>query len=226
MTALAPEQVAALMPCHRVPPSVGLLEGVLAEVGSLLVVDDGMAGEPAAELDRLAAGLGFAVLRLRRNLGKGHALAAGLDALRRAGPAAVLALDADGQHPPAAIPAFLAAAARGELVVGDRFAAGADDMPIVRHASNRLSSRLVSLATANRVPDSQCGMRLLHGRALRTVPFPSGGMESETRHLVACLRAAVPVAWVPIPAIYEGQPTSFRRVRDSLAVLHAALASS
>lgn len=220
---LRPEQVAALVPCHREPPAAALLEGIAARLGGVLVVDDGMPGERPAQLDRLAARLGLDTFHLPSNLGKGFALAAGLERLlsRSAPPAGVLVLDADGQHPPAAIPRFLAASAEAELVVGNRFADGAATMPPVRLLANRLSSRLVSHLTANPVPDSQCGMRLLHGRALR-IPFPPGGMDSETRHLISCLQANIPLACPPIPAIYEGEPSSFRPLQDSLAVLRAA----
>ena len=67
-------------------------------------------------------------------------------------------------------------------------------------------------------------MRLLTRRALYDIAFPGGGFEAETLHLKACLRAGVPVAWVPIPALYAGEPSSFRSVRDSLVVLRAAAA--
>jgi len=227
MAPMQPERVAAVVPCHREPPAADLLDRLRGQVGSVLVVDDGMAAVPGRALDRLAAELGLEVFHVGSNLGKGFAIAAGIEILRGSArpPAAVLALDADGQHPPEAIPNFLESAASGELVVGNRFAAGGEDMPVVRRLSNRACSRIVSLSAASPVPDSQCGMRLLHGRALHEVGFPGGGMESETRHLISCLRAGVPVSWVPIPVIYEGEPTSFRRVRDSVAVLRAALAT-
>ncbi|HEX5983878.1 MAG TPA: glycosyltransferase family 2 protein [Solirubrobacterales bacterium] len=224
--ALPAEEVAALVPCHREPPAAELLAEVRARVGSVLVVNDGMGEGPTRELEGRAARLGLEALHLGANRGKGHAIAAGIGELRGRArpPAGVLVVDADGQHPPAAIPRFLEASGRAELVIGNRFADGGDGMPPVRHASNRFVSRVVSRATGTHVPDSQCGMRLLHGRALH-VEFPGGGMESETRHLIDCLRAEVPTHWVPIPAIYEGQPTSFRRLRDSLSVLHAAFTS-
>ena len=67
--------------------------------------------------------------------------------------------------------------------------------------------------------DTQNGMRLLRGRALAT--FPAGGYEAETIHLRRVLRDGVPVAWVPIPAIYAEEQSSFRAGRDSAKVLWA-----
>lgn len=217
-------RVAALVPCHREPPDRALLRQVADLMGDVLLVADGMPEAGARELARRADETRAAVLRLPLNGGKGHAVAFGLAFLlsRRPPPEAVLVLDADGQHPPAAIPAFLAAAAEAELVIGDRLG-DLRSMPRPRRLANRLATRLLGLTTRQPVGDSQCGMRLLRGRALLEVAFPGGRYESETRHLKACLRSGVNVAWVPIPAVYDGETSSFRPVRDSLRVLLALL---
>jgi hypothetical protein len=55
------------------------------------------------------------------------------------------------------------------------------------------------------------------------VQFPGGGFEAETQHLKRCIRAGICVQWVPIPAIYEGAPNSFRPIRDVARVTRAAL---
>jgi glycosyltransferase involved in cell wall biosynthesis len=192
-------------------------------VGDVLLVDDGMPAEGAAELARLAADAGVGLLRLPANFGKGHAIAAGRRHLlsRTPPPQALLILDADGQHPPAAIPTLVAAAVEAELVVGDRL--GDLAMPPLRRLMNRVASRLLAVVTGHPIPDSQCGMRLMRGRALATVDFPGGRYEAETSHLKRCLRAGVRVAWVPIPALYAGEPSSFRGVRDGSRVLAAVL---
>ena len=217
-------RVAALVPCHRKAPDRSLVEEIRRHVGALLLVDDGCPPARAREVELLGAETGADVLRLPTNTGKGSAIAAGLRHLlsRRPAPEAVLVLDADGQHPPSAIPAFLAAAAGAELVIGDRFG-DLRAMPWQRRLMNRLAARLLALVTRRAVRDSQCGMRLLRGRALAEIAFPRGRYEAETRHLKRCLRSGVRVAWVPIPAVYDGQRSSFRAVRDTLRVLAALL---
>jgi glycosyltransferase involved in cell wall biosynthesis len=214
--------VAALVPCHAEPPAEALLHEVRARVGRLLVVDDGLAARPRAALDARARAAGAELLRSPGPHGKGHALAAGLAVLRGDGGRAVVTVDADGQHPPEAIPRFLAAAAHADLVIGDRFAAPGD-MPLVRQVANRTTNALLAAVLRRRVRDSQCGMRLLTGRALHDVRFAGGRMEAETAHLKRCARAGVPIAWVPIPARYDGEESAFRTVRDSAAVLRAVL---
>lgn len=216
------DDVAAIVPCHIAPPKEALLSGVRARVGRVLLVDDGMPRDAAGRLRALAHRCDAAVLHLPRNRGKGAAVAAGIAHLARASdPEAVLVVDSDGQHPPDAAPRFLAAAANADLVIGDRFG-DLMRMPVDRRLANIGASLIVSASARRWVRDSQCGMRLLRGRALHEVVFPVGGYESETRHLVACLRAGVEVSWVPIPAVYEGEPSSFRAVRDSMRVLVAS----
>jgi glycosyltransferase involved in cell wall biosynthesis len=182
-----------------------------------------MPADSAAELARIAAVAGVGLLRLPANFGKGHAIAAGRAHLlsRTPPPQAVVVLDSDGQHPPSSIPALLAAAAEAELVIGDRL--GDLAMPPLRRLTNRITSRLLALVTGHPVPDSQCGMRVMHGRALSSIEFPGGRYEAETLHLKRCLRAGVSVTWVEIPALYGGQPSSFRSVRDGTRVLGALL---
>jgi Glycosyl transferase family 2 len=220
---LDPARISALIPAHLDPPDPALVAEVRAHVGDVLLVDDGMPPDSAAELARIAAGAGVGLLRLPTNVGKGHAIVAGRRHLlsRMPPPQAIVVLDADGQHPAAAIPALLAAAVDAELVIGDRLRALG--MPRIRRITNRLTSRLLALVTGQPVLDSQCGLRLLRGRALWRVEFPGGRYESETLHLKRCLRSGVRVAWVRIPALYTGQPSSFRGLRDGTRVLAALL---
>jgi hypothetical protein len=218
--------VAGLVPCHREPPAEDLMHRLLAQLPRVLLVDDGMPTAAAQRLDALASSTsGVDAVHLSRHSGKGHAIVAGLAALRtaRPQPCGVLVFAADGQHPPEYIPDFLAASDRADLVIGNRFADGAGAMPTVRRVANRFSSAVVSRTSGVSVGDSQCGMRLLHRRALFDVPFPPGRMDAETRHLKRCLAAGVVVAWVPIPAIYRGQLSAFRTVRDSVGVMRAAV---
>jgi hypothetical protein len=216
---LAAERVWAVIPCHLEPPSLELLREVKTHVGHIVVVEDGPVADTWARSD------GVETLELGEHQGKGHAIAAGLDYVRAQDPRAeaVLLLDADGQHPVDAVPAFLAAASGAELVIGARLG-DRKSMPRQRRVANALTNSLLSLVTRARITDSQCGMRLLRGRALTEVAFPRGGYEAETRHLKACLRAGVAVAWVRIPAIYPGGNSSFRPVRDGLRVLWAVFA--
>jgi hypothetical protein len=206
--------VRAVVPCHVNAPDPALLAAVGAAVDGVLVVDDGLPAPEAARLE------GIDVLRLGGNHGKGTAVARGAERAVAEGADAVLVFDGDGQHPAAAIPAFLAAARKAELVVGDRFG-DLRGIPLARRAANVAAATAMTVVVRRRVRDTQCGMRLLRARALHELPPPPGGFEAETVHLRRCLRAGVPVAWVPIPAIYEGEPSSFRPLRDGARIARA-----
>jgi glycosyltransferase involved in cell wall biosynthesis len=223
MTAPRAQSVWAIMPTHGDVPEAALIEDVLRHVAGLTIVDDGSEGRAAQDLEALASVFGATLVRLPERSGKGAALRAGLDAAlgQERAVDAVLTIDADGQHPPEAIPAFLAAAMTAELVIGDRF----DDlgsMPWLRRLANRASRRLLQLSTGRPVRDTQCGMRLVRGRALE-LPLVGDGYEAETTQLKAALVGGLSVAWVAIPAIYEGEQSSFRALRDSRRVLAALL---
>jgi dolichol-phosphate mannosyltransferase len=209
-------RVVAVMPTYEDVPARKLVADVLEHADSLVLVDDGSPASVARELDTIAEEFGADLVRLTTRSGKGSAVRAGIE---RAGAAdALLVIDADGQHPPQAIPAFIAAAREAELVIGDRF----DDlgrMPPDRRLANRTMRRLFQLMTGREVRDTQNGMRLLRGRALESLP--SGGYEAETEHLRRVLRDGLAVAWVPIPAIYGEERSSFRAGRDSLRILWA-----
>ena len=220
----APRRVSAVVPCH-IPDTVESVVAALREhVEGVVVVADGVppAGEPV--LRRLAEAPDVELVRLPENAGKGDAVAAGAAALlaRAEPPDALIVLDADGQHPPERVPAFIAAARRADLVIGDR-SGDHGAMPRTRRITNAISSGILSLRLARAIPDSQCGMRLVRLGALERAPLPPGRYEAETHHLIASARAGLAIAWVPVPAIYDGAGSSFRPVRDTARVLWALL---
>jgi glycosyltransferase involved in cell wall biosynthesis len=85
-------------------------------LADVLVVDDASSDGTAEEV----AARGVALLRLRQPLGIGGAMHAGMRCARRDGYQAVVRLDADGQHPPAAIALLLHEIERGADAVQAR----------------------------------------------------------------------------------------------------------
>jgi membrane-associated phospholipid phosphatase/predicted MFS family arabinose efflux permease len=215
-------RLAAVVPVYRSDRVAAVTAETLPHVDQLVLVDDGAPPEIAALLDAAARDPRVQVVRQGANHGKGSAVAAGVAAALERAPDAVIVLDSDGQHPPALIPEFAAAAGHADVVIGDRGHAGA--MPPVRRVANALSSWALSLVVRRRLRDTQNGMRLFRAEALRAVQPPPGRYEAETRHLKALIGGGHDVAWVPMPAIYRGEPSSFRAVVDGLHVLRAILA--
>jgi len=209
--------LAVVIPAFR---AAGALPGVVERVrrrvpaAAVLVVDDGSDDGTGAA----AAAAGARVLRHEANLGKGRALATGLAAAVGSGAGLVVTLDADGQHPPEAIPDLLSPIAAGaaDLVVGARAREGA--MPLGRRVSNWLSSTLLSRAVGFAVPDSQSGFRAMRGAVAGDVRPAGGRYEYETEFLFLAARRGWRIAAVEVPTVYEGAASHFRYGADTLAL--------
>ena len=217
-------RLAAVIPVYRSDRVAAVTAETLRHVDDLVLVDDGAPPAIAALLEQSARDPRVQVLRLGGNHGKGSAVAVGIAAVMERAPDAVVVLDSDGQHPAELIPEFAAAGERADVVIGDRARAGA--MPRVRRVANALSSWGLSVVVRRRLRDTQNGMRLFRAEALRAVQPPPGRYEAETRHLKALIRGGHDVDWVAMPAIYGGEPSSFRAFPDGLRVLRAILAPS
>jgi dolichol-phosphate mannosyltransferase len=213
-----PTSVAAVIPVFASERAVEVARAALRHVDELVLVDDGAPPAIAASLDSLRGDDRVRVVRLSENGGKGSAVAAGTELLlaeaRR--PDAIVVLDSDGQHDPDRIPAFVEAARDADVVIGDRRDRRA--MPLIRRVGNRLASLALLASSRTWVPDTQNGMRLFRSAILRDLPLPAGGYDAESRHLRALVGAGRSVASVEIPTIYDGEPSHFRPVRDTLRV--------
>jgi glycosyltransferase involved in cell wall biosynthesis len=198
--------VLALVPAFNEAPRIrGVVREALAHL-PVLVIDDGSSDATAALAEEAGAG----VLVQRPNQGKGAALRAGFRwALERRFDA-VVTLDGDGQHDPAAIPAFLAAraAAGAALVIGCR---DFHRMPAARRLANSLGGCAFSWAVGRDIPDNQSGYRLIDRRLMGALlASREPGFAFEVEMITTCIRGGWPLAWVPIRTIYAGEPSHIR----------------
>jgi glycosyltransferase involved in cell wall biosynthesis len=199
--------IVALIPGYNEGPRIGEVVRGAAAYLPVVVIDDGSADDTADA----ARAAGATVIEQRPNQGKGAALRAGFRRVLADGADAVLTLDADGQHDPAEIPAFLSAWAaepRPDLVIGRRnFRA----MPPIRRLSNVLGGRAFSWAVGRPIPDNQSGYRLVSRRIMEaTLGSAEGGFEFEVEMITTCIRMGGTIAWVPIRTIYAGEPSHIR----------------
>ena len=97
--------VIAVIPAYQAAPTLDAVVRATLEHLPVVVVDDGSTDDTSV----VAVAAGAEVLRQEPNQGKGAALRRGFRHALDAGAAAVLTLDADGQHDPACAPDFLAA---------------------------------------------------------------------------------------------------------------------
>jgi glycosyltransferase involved in cell wall biosynthesis len=213
--------IVALIPGYQEGPRIAAVVAGSRLSLPVVVVDDGSTDDTAAQ----AEAAGAMVLIQRPNAGKGAALRAGFRHVLEDGTTAVVTLDADGQHDPAEIPAFLAAfdATGAELIIGRRDFA---TMPPVRRLSNTLGGWVFSVAVGRNVPDNQSGYRLI-GRRLMTALLDSteSGFEFEVEMIARCIALGLPIADVPIRTIYAGEPSHIRPWRHFTEFLRVTRAA-
>jgi len=209
------DEIVALIPAYQEGPRIGAVVEAARVYLPLIVIDDGSTDDTA----EAAQAAGATVIRQLPNAGKGAALRTGFGHALERGCAAVVTLDADGQHDPAEIPSFVDAfrARRPELVIGRR---AFDEMPAVRRLSNTLGGLTLSAALGRNVPDNQSGFRLI-GRVLMRSMLESdeSGFEFEVEMIARAIALGLPIEWVPIRTIYAGEPSHiepWRHLREFL----------
>ena len=206
----------ALIPAYNEAARVGnVVAGARNHVDEVVVVDDGSGDDTAAVAEKAGA----KVIRHDRNRGKGGAIATALDYFGRSDAEFAVLLDADGQHDPAEIPKFVEAAQReqADVVVGTRMA-DTEDMPLVRKLTNQFTSWITGRLARQRIPDSQCGYRLVRRSVLKDLQFSTARFETETEMLIQAGRAGHRIVSVPIRTIYgsEARASHIHPLRDTI----------
>lgn len=191
----------------------GVVQNVRRHLQHVVVVDDGSPDKTSAE----AAGGGAVVLKHPRNMGKGVALNTGFSHAAKHAFHFIITMDADGQHDPAEIPAFVEAYRRTGVsaLVGDRMATP-KGMPFIRRLTNRFMSWYLSRAMEQKVPDTQCGYRLYSASALPHLAAESTGYAAESETLLRLAAVKIKIGSVPIRVIYRDEKSKIRPIKDTI----------
>lgn len=206
-------RVLALIPAFNEAATIAkVVAGVAPHVSAVCVVDDGSI-DGTADFARAA---GAMVLTNTEGRGKGSAVRFGLRRVLGGDWTHVLLLDGDLQHLPAEAPLLLAEAERtnADVVLGER-RFDRRSMPASRYHANRIGSRALSTFVGVPLRDTQCGFRLFKTDALRGLRLRARGYDIETEMLVKLRRRGGRIASVPITAVYNGQRSKLRPVRDT-----------
>jgi glycosyltransferase involved in cell wall biosynthesis len=198
--------IVALIPAYNAERFVGGVIRRAREHVPVIVVNDGSKDRTLAE----ATAAGATVIDQQPNQGKGAALQRGFRAALEHGAAAVITLDADGQHDPDEIPLFVEKfrITGADLIIGERDFA---KMPLVRRASNTVGRLAFSWAMRRRIRDNQSGYRLLSRRLMEAV-LGSGerGFEFEMDMIVVAVKRGWPIEGVPIRTIYGEEKSNIK----------------
>jgi glycosyltransferase involved in cell wall biosynthesis len=210
----AAKTCAVVIPCFNEARTIASLVATVSQYfSSVIVVDD---GSTDGSLD-LASGAGAVVASHRRNLGKGATLRTGLSLALKQGFEWALTLDGDGQHAPEDLPLLLQCAGQtgASLVIGNRMH-NARAIPWLRRKVNRWMSRKLSQLAGRFLPDTQCGLRLIHLATWSALPLKTERFEVESETLMAFLAAGCQVEFVPIQVIRSGRRSRIHPVADTL----------
>lgn len=180
--------------------------------GGFLGVDDGSTDESSLILADETRG---PTLSTSKNRGYGSAIRAALAYADRWGYEYLLTLDADLQHDPKLVPAFLELAGRADLVSGSRYLRSSPTLsavPRFRAVGNAFYRELVEVHLGLRLSDIWCGMKLYRVAAFRGLAQRATGYEFplELWAYVAARRLSVLEAAVPL--VYYAR--DFERDRD------------
>ncbi|MDE2408338.1 MAG: glycosyltransferase [Xanthomonadaceae bacterium] len=179
----------------------------------IIVVDDGSTDGTAA----IAAEQGVRVLSSPYSMGNGAAIKRGA---RVAQGAALVFMDADGQHGAEHVAALLARLEDGyDMVVGARDRGG--QASLQRGLANAFYNRLASWMTGHRILDLTSGFRAVRADKFREfLHLLPNGFSYPTTSTMAFFRSAYPVAYVPIPVARRvGTNSHIRPFKDGVRFL-------
>jgi len=181
---------------------------------STLVIDDGSADNTYQVAEKKADSL----IRNEKNLGKGMSLSKGIEYVSKNKDADyVITMDADGQHSVSDIDKFLDEAKRGEyFVVGNRMT-NPQGMPKIRVITNKFMSWLISKKVAQKIPDTQCGFRLIRRELLEKIIIRTNKFEIESETIIKASRLGFPIKSIPVKSIYfKNQRSNIHPFLDTL----------
>ena len=186
----------------------------------VIVVDDGSSDDTSG----IAQAAGATVVRHPVNRGKGQALNTGFTAGRSLNPAAIVVIDADGQHLPEQLVDVVRPVLNGEadIVVGSRYLQPRRGVPAHRVMGHWFFNQTTHMLSGVKVTDSQSGYRAFSPKAYNADLFHSSDFSVESEMQFQAHQYGLRVKEVPITIRYTDKPK--RSVwQQGLVVLNGVL---
>lgn len=209
------------MPAYNESRIIGpLLENIKPLGLDIIVIDDGSTDATAD----IAEKKGAIVIKNETNRGKGASLKRGFEYTLKLDYESVITIDADGQHNPESIKDFIATQEKtsADIVIGNRMR-NTENMPLVRIATNRFMSWLISQASKQNIPDTQCGFRLIQKDILKNITLLASRYDMESEILIEAAKKGYKIESLPIETIYQGEKSQIHPVRDTLRFIKTYL---
>lgn len=203
-----------IIPTYNEAGAIGsLVRKIRQQEIEVVVIDDGSV-DNTCEIGR---DNGAVVLRNLNNEGKGASLIKGFHYALARGFDAVITMDGDGQHLPEEIPYFmrLAQYSNNSIFIGNRMLRK-KDMPCLRLLTNKIMSAFISSLTGQRIPDTQCGFRLIKREVLERINLVSRKYETESEIIIKAARLGFKIESIPIKTIYNKEKSQINPLIDTL----------
>lgn len=207
-------KICVIIPTYNEARAIAdLVRNIKRQDLEVVVVDDGSYDNTF----RVAEDSGAVVLHNPVNEGKGASLIRGFAYASGKDFDAVITMDGDGQHLPSEIPYFirLAKYSNSGIFIGNRMLRR-KDMPLIRILTNKLMSWFISSLTKQKIPDTQCGFRLIKKEVLEKIDLRTRKYETESEIIVRAARLGFKIESVPIKTIYKGEKSQINPVIDTL----------
>jgi glycosyltransferase involved in cell wall biosynthesis len=203
-----------IIPTYNEAPGIGrLIKEIRKQNLDVLVVDDGSKDNTS----EIAINNGAIVLRNEDNQGKGASLIKGFNYALSHEYDAVITMDGDGQHANSDIPYFIRLAKYSDsgIFIGNRMSKP-KSMPSVRLMTNKFMSWLISKITKQKIPDTQCGFRLIKKDVLKRLNLVTSKYETESEILIKSSRLGYKIESVPIKTVYLNERSHINPFIDTL----------
>jgi len=210
-----------VMPAYNESRAIGgLIKDLREQNLDIIVVDDG-SSDNTASLAKLS---GAVVLENPHNIGKGASLNKGFDYALLQGFDAVVTMDGDGQHLPEEVTHFIAVAEQSNagILIGNRMNQ-VKNMPFIRIQTNKFMSWIISQLCKQKIPDTQCGFRLIRSEVLKKISLKTYKYEAESEILIQAARLGFAIESVPVKTVYRGEISSIHPVWDTLRFIRFIL---
>ncbi len=207
-----------IIPTYNESAQIGnIIRQIRLQQKEVVIIDDG-SGDTTAQISQ---NCGAIVLKNSKNQGKGFSLIRGLRYVLNNNYDAVITMDGDGQHCPQDIRNFIQEAQSSEagIIIGNRMHSPRR-MPVIRILTNKFMSWLISGLIKQRIPDTQCGFRLIKNDLLKKLRFTTRRFETESEILIQASRLGYKIESTPIKSVYQKEKSQINPVIDTLRFIN------
>ena len=210
---LSKSEVLVLIPAYNEEKNIASVVSAVRQDGfPVLVVDDGSTDDSKRVISSLKVDSIFSPV----NEGKGASVRKGLQWFLARPFKAVILMDGDGQHAPHELDMFLTALNGGaDVVVGNRLWKP-HGMPLIRLATNRIMSGILSAVAGQRIEDTQCGYRAFTRKAIEALRLGTDRFEAESEMLLDASARGFKIRSVPVSSLYRDEVSHIRPTRDTV----------